>query len=107
MSARFLAFVGMVLAALSGSAQETPQQIHVMGFQHSEQGGTGLSSVGKFIRESGMIISPLSAEGLENDFTVWKTNDSCYRGSTALANSHTYGTTVLSRTNGALFDSRT
>jgi len=104
MSARFLAFVGIVLAALSGSAQETPQQIHVMGFQNFEQAGSGLSYVGKEIRESGMIISPLSAEGLANDFIAWKTNDSCYRGSTALANHHSYGTTVLSRTNGATFD---
>jgi hypothetical protein len=35
---------------------------------------------------------------------AWRTNDSCYRDSTALANEHRYGTTVLSRTNGAAFD---
>ena len=104
MSARFLAFVGMALAALSGSAQQSTRQTHVMGFQNFEQAGTGLSFVGKFIRESGMIISPLSAEGLANDFVAWKTNDSYYRGSTAIANNHSYGTTVLSRTNGAVFD---
>jgi hypothetical protein len=46
----------------------------------------------------------LSAEGLANDFVAWRTNDSCYRGSMALANEHSYGTTVLSRTNGAAFD---
>ena len=51
-----------------------------------------------------MIISPLSAEGLANDFVAWRTNDSYYRGSTAIANNHSYGTTVLSRTNGAVFD---
>ena len=51
-----------------------------------------------------MIISPLSAEGMANEFVAWKTNDSYYRGSTAIANDHSFGTTVLSRTNGALFD---
>jgi len=104
MSVRHIAFVGMVFAAVSGIAQQTSQQTNVMGFQNFEQAGTGLSSVGQCIRESGMIISPLSTEGLANDFTVWKTNDSYYRGSTAIANSHSYGTTVLSRTNGAAFD---
>src|SRR5688572_9657453 len=104
MRARFLAFVGMIWAALSGIAQQTPEQIQVMRFQNFEQAGTGLSFVGKFIQECGMIISPLSAEGLANDFVAWKTNDSYYRGSTAIANNHSYGTTVLSRTNGAAFD---
>jgi len=104
MSARFLAFVGLALAAFSGLAQEPPQQTNVIGFQNLEQPGTGLSYVGKCIRESGMIISPLSAEGRANDFTAWKTNDSHYRGSTAIANEHSYGITVLSRTNGAAFD---
>ena len=104
MDARSIAFVGIVLAAFSGIAQQSSPQIHVMGFQNFEEPGTGISYVGKFIRESGMVVSPLSAEGLENDFVAWKTNDSCYRGSAAIANDHSYGTTVLSRTNGAAFD---
>jgi hypothetical protein len=104
MSARFPAFVGVVLAALSGNAQLSSQQTNVMGFQTFEQSGKGLFSAGNSIRESGMIITPLSAEGLANDFVAWKTNDSYYRGSTALANNNSFGTTVLSRTNGAVFD---
>jgi hypothetical protein len=104
MSVSLRAFVGFVFAAISGVAQEAAPQTNVLGFQNFEQAGTGLSFVGKCIRENGMIISSLSAEGLANDFVAWKTNDSCYRGSTAIANNHNYGTTVLSRTNGAVFD---
>lgn len=104
MSARIIAFVGIAFTAIGGIAQETARQTNVLGFQNFEQAGTGLSFVGKCIRENGMIISSLSAEGLANDFVAWKTNDSCYRGSTAIANNHSYGTTVLSRTNGAVFD---
>jgi hypothetical protein len=104
MRARFLAFVGLVFAALSGSAQQPTQLTNVMGFQHFEEGGRGVSFVGKCIREGGMILSSLSAEGLANEFVAWKTNDSYFRGSTAIANNHSYGTTVLSRTNGAVFD---
>ncbi len=104
MSARFLAFVGMVLATLSGSAQESPQQTNVMAFEDFAQAGKGVWKVGHCVREGGMILSTLSAEGRANDFVAWRTNDSCFRGSTALANEHGYGTTVLSRTNGAAFD---
>lgn len=104
MSARFLAFVGMVFAACCGRAQAPSFETNVMGFQHFEQSGGGLAYVGKCVREGGMILSTLSAEGLSNDFVAWRTNDSCYRGSAALANSHSYGTTVLSRTNGMAFD---
>ncbi|HWN95333.1 MAG TPA: hypothetical protein VNT99_09905 [Methylomirabilota bacterium] len=42
MSARFLAFVGLALAALCGIAQQSPQQTNVMSFQDLEQSGTGL-----------------------------------------------------------------
>ena len=104
MSARFPALVVLVFAALGASAQQSPRQTNVMTFQEFAQPGTGLVSVGTSIRESGMILSTLSAKGLANDFVAWRTNDSYSRGSTALANSHSYGTTVLSRTNGAVFD---
>jgi hypothetical protein len=104
MSARFLAFVGMAWATLSASAQQSPQQTNVLAFQDFAQPGKGIWNVGHCVREGGMILSTLSAEGLANDFVAWRTNDSCYRGSAALANEHAYGTTVLSRTNGATFD---
>ena len=104
MSARFPAVVVLVFAAFSGSAQQSLWQTNVMTFQDFAQPGTGLSSAGTVVRESGMLLSTLSAEGLANDFVAWRTNDSYGRGSTALANSHSYGTTVLSRTNGAAFD---
>ena len=100
MSVRHFAFVGIICTAMSGLAQQT----YVMSFQSFELPGTGLSFVGKSIEESGMILTTLSAEGMANEFTAWKTNDSYYRGSMAIANSHGYGTTVLSRTNGAPFD---
>jgi hypothetical protein len=104
MSVRFLAFVGMAWATLSASAQESPQQTNVMAFQDFAQAGKGILNVGHGVREGGMILSTLSTEGRANDFVAWRTNDSCYRGSAALANEHSYGTTVLSRTNGAAFD---
>lgn len=104
MSARLLAFVFVAGAALGGRAQSPALETNVMGFQHLERAGTGLVYAGKCVREAGMILSTLSAEGRANEFAGWRTNDSCHRGSMALANTHSFGTTVLSRTNGAAFD---
>ena len=104
MSARFPAFVAVAFAAWSGSAQLSSPQTHVMAFEQFAQPGKGVVSLGTTVRESSMILSTLSAEGLANEFVAWRTNDSCSRGSTAVANNHSYGTTVLSRTNGAAFD---
>ena len=104
MRARHLVFVGMALAAVRGGAQLPALQTNVMTFQHLEQSGTGLFVVGPCVRESGMILSTLSAEGHANDFVTWRMNDSYCRGSAALANERCAGTTVLSRTNGAAFD---
>jgi hypothetical protein len=104
MSARFLAFVVVAFAALSGRAQSPALATNVMGFQHFAESGTGLALVGPCVREAGMILSTLSAEGMANEFAGWRTNDSRHGGSMALANTHSYGTTVLSRTNGAAFD---
>lgn len=81
----------------------TAQQTNVMGFENLARGGTGNSFPGTFIPEGEMMISPL-ADGFSNGFVAWKTNDSHYRGSTAIANNDNGGVTVLSRTNGAAFD---
>ena len=104
MSARFPAFVAVAFAAFSGSAQLSSPQMHVMAFDCFAQPGKGVVSLGPTVHDCGMILSTLSAEGRANDFVAWRTNDSCSRGSAAVANDHSYGTTVLSRTNGAPFD---
>jgi len=103
MSARFLAFVGLVLAALGGNAQQSPQETNVVVFEDFAKPGSGVLSFAGEVRAGGMIFSTLSAAGWANDFIAWRTNDSNYRGATALANEHSYGT-ILSRTNGAAFD---
>ena len=83
--------------ATSGAAPQT----NVMRFHNLESAGTGFLIAGQYIRESEMVVA---AAGMFRQFTVWKTNDSHYRGSAALNNPQENGTTILSRTNGAPFD---